>query len=90
MLERGRIKWFNNRAGWGFIARENAPDVFLRHDRLQGDGFKALHVGQWLEFTARKGRRGFYAVDARLLSPAEVDEAATIDALPDRVHEKAS
>jgi len=71
MLERGRIKWFNNRAGWGFIARPGAPDVYLRHDQMAGEGFKSLRAGDLVEFTVRKGRRGLYAADVRRLNPVE-------------------
>jgi len=89
MLERGRIKWFNNRAGWGFIARAEGPDILLRHDRLEGEGFKALRPGQWVEFSVRKGRRGFYADHARLLSPEEIEHAPGLAASP-LLREKAS
>lgn len=72
MLERGTIKWFNNRAGWGFIARERGGDVFLRHDRLGGEGFKALQAGQAVEFEVRSGPRGPFAVSVSLLPASGV------------------
>jgi CspA family cold shock protein len=61
MTERGRVKWFNNRAGWGFIAREDAEDVFVRHDQIEGDGYKVLHEGDSVEFELAEGQRGLYA-----------------------------
>jgi CspA family cold shock protein len=67
MPERGRIKWFNNRAGWGFIECPHGPDVYLRHDALTGDGYKCLRPGDVIEFTLRKGPRGPYAADAVLV-----------------------
>jgi len=72
MAERGQVKWFNNQAGWGFIERPGAPDVYLHHDEVEGDGFKSLHAGDLVEFTVRKGRRGLFAESVvRLESAAE-------------------
>ncbi len=68
MSERGRIKWFNNRAGWGFIGREGAPDVYLRHDQLSGKGFKVLQEGDLVEFDVVEGDQGPYAVNARRIA----------------------
>ncbi len=63
MAEQGRIKWFNNRAGWGFISRPGGPDVYVRHDRVVGEGFKVLHEGDLVEYVLRKGHQGPYAAD---------------------------
>lgn len=71
MVERGCVKWFNNRTGWGFIARADGPDVFVRHDRIDGDGYKQLRPGDTVEFTVRQGRRGPYAIHVILLGSAE-------------------
>jgi CspA family cold shock protein len=60
---RGRVKWFNNRAGWGFIQRVGAQDVFVRHDRIRGEGYKVLHQGEEVEFEVRRGANGPYAVN---------------------------
>lgn len=62
MPKRGQVKWFNNRAGWGFIRVDGAPDIFVRHDRIQGDGYKVLQSGDMVEFDVRKGKRGPYAI----------------------------
>jgi len=70
MLERGQVKWFNNRAGWGFISRAQGPDVFVRHDRIAGDGYKLLRPGDRVEFTIRKGRRGPYALAVNIVELA--------------------
>jgi CspA family cold shock protein len=63
MPERGRVKWFNIRAGWGFIERARGGDVFVRHDAIQGDGFKVLRRGEEVEFTLSRGPHGPHAVD---------------------------
>ena len=62
MTERGNVKWFNNKHGWGFIERSGKPDVYVRHDRISGAGFKALREGEIVEFEVREGAHGPYAV----------------------------
>ena len=76
MPERGIVKFFNKRAGWGFIARAAAPDVFVHYDRIQGTGFRTLEPGQGVEFRLRVGPRGPYAEAVTPLPVAgEVPEA---------------
>ena len=47
----GTVKWFNETKGYGFIAQEDGPDVFVHFSAIQGDGFKTLTDGQKVEFT---------------------------------------
>ncbi len=77
MSERGRIKWFNNRAGWGFIERPGGPDIFVSHSEITGDGFKALQAGDAVEFSVRRSRRGPYAVNVVRL-PAQTAPAPAV------------
>ncbi len=74
MTQRGTVKWFNNRAGWGFIACPGGPDVFVRHDRIAGDGYKTLRPGDAVEFTLKASRRGPYAMGVVLVAAAEKAE----------------
>ena len=46
MKETGRVKWFNDSKGYGFISRENGPDVFVHHSAIQGEGFRSLAEDQ--------------------------------------------
>jgi cold shock protein len=71
MVERGCVKWFNNRTGWGFITRAGGPDVFVRHDRIAGEGYKLLRPGDTVEFVVRQGRRGPYAMNVIVLASGE-------------------
>jgi CspA family cold shock protein len=80
MTERGSVKWFNNRAGWGFIQRADGPDVFVRHDRIAGPGFKQLHPGDLVEFVVRQSRRGPYALEVTVLRAAEKAEPGHLGA----------
>lgn len=54
----GTVKWFNGSKGYGFIAREGGPDVFVHFSAIQGDGFRNLNEGQQVEFTIEQGPKG--------------------------------
>ncbi|MCY4177347.1 MAG: cold-shock protein [Endozoicomonadaceae bacterium] len=56
--ETGTVKFFNEVKGFGFIQRENGPDVFVHFSAIKGDGFKTLAEGQRVEFTIGKGQKG--------------------------------
>jgi CspA family cold shock protein len=58
MKERGRVKWFNDAKGYGFISRETGPDVFVHHSAIQGDGFRTLEENQEVEFEVVQGAKG--------------------------------
>jgi CspA family cold shock protein len=57
----GTVKWFNGSRGYGFIARENAEDVFVHHTAIQGEGYKNLDEGQRVEFSVEQGPKGLQA-----------------------------
>ena len=54
----GLVKWFNEEKGFGFIAQENGPDVFVHFRAIQGDGFKTLAEGEKVQFTITQGQKG--------------------------------
>ena len=54
----GNVKWFNESKGFGFIAQEGGPDVFVHYSAIVGDGFKTLAEGQKVEFTTTQGQKG--------------------------------
>jgi len=54
----GTVKWFNETKGFGFIEREDGPDVFVHFSAIQGDGFKTLADGQKVQFTVTEGQKG--------------------------------
>ena len=54
----GTVKWFNNEKGYGFIAREGEPDVFVHHKAIQMQGFRSLQEGQKVEFDVTQGQKG--------------------------------
>jgi len=63
----GTVKWFNGSKGYGFIAREGGPDVFVHYSAIQGDGFKNLAEGQKVEFTVEQGNKGPQAANVTIL-----------------------
>jgi len=57
-MEHGKVKWFNENKGYGFIEREDGDDVFVHFSAIQGDGFKTLTEGQEVEFEIVEGEKG--------------------------------
>lgn len=62
-MAKGKVKWFNNQKGYGFITTESGSDVFLHHSAIQGDGFKTIDEGQEVEFEVTQGDKGEQAVN---------------------------
>jgi CspA family cold shock protein len=54
----GKVKWFNNAKGYGFIEREGGSDVFVHYSAIQGSGFRSLEEGQNVEFEIVDGPKG--------------------------------
>ena len=59
--ETGRVKWFNNAKGYGFIERASGGDVFVHHTAIQSEGYRTLEEGQAVEFTVVQGPKGLQA-----------------------------
>ncbi len=57
----GHVKWFNDAKGYGFIARESGPDVFVHYSAIEGDGFRSLAEGQAVQFEITEGPKGLQA-----------------------------
>jgi CspA family cold shock protein len=63
----GTVKWFNNDKGYGFIARDEGPDVFVHHSAIQMNGFRTLTEGQRVEFEVAAGDKGDQARNVRAI-----------------------
>ena len=60
-MNKGKVKWFNNAKGFGFIGREDGPDVFVHYSAVVKDGYKTLKEGDEVEFEIIQGRQGLQA-----------------------------
>jgi CspA family cold shock protein len=63
----GTVKWFNGSKGYGFIEREDGPDVFVHFSAIQGDGFRNLEEGQNVEFNVEQGQKGLQATNVTVI-----------------------
>ena len=63
MRVRGKVKWFSDPKGYGFISQENGSDVFVHHSNITGEGFRTLEEGQEVEFEIVEGKKGPQAQD---------------------------
>ncbi|MFQ5587686.1 MAG: cold-shock protein [Nitrospiria bacterium] len=63
MSVKGKVKWFNEKKGFGFIERDEGDDVFVHFSAIQGEGFKTLSEGQAVEFEVIQGEKGPQASD---------------------------
>lgn len=66
-MYRGKVAWFNNAKGFGFLTREGGPDVFCHFTAIQVDGYKSLKEGAEVEFNVVKGEKGDQAADVTLV-----------------------
>lgn len=61
--EKGKVKWFNNTKGYGFIERENGTDIFVHFSAIQMEGYRTLKENMEVEFTVAEGKNGPQAED---------------------------
>ncbi len=66
-MEKGTVKWFNEKKGFGFIQVEGGEDVFVHHSANEGDGFKTLKEGDVVEFEITREPKGPKAVNVKLV-----------------------
>ena len=65
---RGRVKWFNNEKGYGFIEYPNKEDIFVHYSAINQDGYKTLMEGQCVEFTLLDTSKGYQATNVTVVN----------------------
>jgi CspA family cold shock protein len=66
-MANGTVKWFSDKKGYGFIERENGPDVFVHHSNINAKGFKSLKEGDRVSFDIEQGQKGPTAVNVTVV-----------------------
>jgi CspA family cold shock protein len=64
-MARGKVKWFNDAKGYGFIEQPGGEDVFVHFSAITMDGFKTLAEGQEVEFEIKSGDKGLHAANVQ-------------------------
>ena len=62
-MAKGKVKWFSNQKGYGFITAEDGKDVFVHYSAVKGDGYKSLNEGDEVEFEVTQGPKGDQATN---------------------------
>ncbi|HOI75390.1 MAG: cold-shock protein [Syntrophaceae bacterium] len=66
-MPEGKVKWFNEKKGFGFIQTDEGEDIFVHFSAIQDSGFKTLQEGQRVSFDIEKGRKGLAAANVKAL-----------------------
>ena len=66
-MTKGKVKWFNEKKGFGFIESEEHGDVFVHYSAIEGQGFKSLSDGDEVTFEVTEGNKGLQAVNVRTI-----------------------
>ena len=77
----GKVKWFNDAKGYGFITHEDGRDVFVHYSTITGDGFKTLTQGQEVQYEAEDGPKGLHA--SLVLKAAGSEESQVSEQMSD-------
>jgi cold shock protein len=64
-MTQGKVKWFNDTKGFGFIEADDGNDVFVHHSDIAGDGYKTLTEGESVSFDVTEGPKGLKAVNVQ-------------------------
>lgn len=66
-MNTGKVKWFNDEKGYGFITNEEGQDIFVHYTGIESEGFKTLNDGDNVEFNINKVEKGLQAFDVKVI-----------------------
>lgn len=64
----GKVKWFNNEKGFGFIEREQGKDLFVHYQNIKGDGYRSLNDGDYVSFDVQETAKGEQAINVERIA----------------------
>lgn len=68
----GRVKWFNNEKGYGFIEYKDNEDIFVHYSAINQNGYKTLTEGQYVEFNLVETTKGYQALDVVVIKESAI------------------
>jgi CspA family cold shock protein len=74
---KGKVKWFSNQKGFGFITKEDGKDIFVHFSGIKSEGYKTLKEGQDVEFEVTQGPKGDQATDVTVVEAVIGETPAT-------------
>ena len=77
-MPEGKVKWFNERKGFGFIEQEGGNDIFVHFSAIKAEGFKTLSEGQRVVFAKQQGPKGWVAIDVVPVADGTVIASAIV------------
>lgn len=79
-MAHGKVKWFNNAKGYGFVlADAGGDDLFVHYSSIQMDGYRTLRAGQDVTFDIKEGPKGLHAVNVQMIGDFDDGEAVSSD-----------
>jgi CspA family cold shock protein len=67
-MVQGKVKWFNDAKGFGFVQQDGGPDVFVHYTAIAAEGFRSLAEGDRVEFEVKQGPKGLQAANVRKIA----------------------
>jgi len=73
-MAQGKVKWFSNKKGYGFVTKEDGTDIFVHFSGIIAEGYKSLKEGDSVEFEVTQGPKGEQAAEVKVLTSVSVKE----------------